>query len=526
MRDHVIAVDVGTGSARAGVVSADGRLLSRREHPIHMRSSGGDVAEYSSEQIWNATALAVRDALASARMTADRIAAIAFDATCSLVLRDTAGKPLVLSEEDGLAFDTIAWLDHRAVREAEEVTATGHGLLAHSGEMLSPEMQMPKLMWLKRNRPDLWKKSGHFFDLSDFLTWKSTGSTARSLCTLTSKWNFASHEEQGWNRHFLAGIGLDDLMIRGSLPPTAVPVGEPVGTLSEGAAAALGLDAGIAVAPGMIDAYAGALGVLGGAAGNREALRRQAALIGGTSSCLICFSPTPNFGRSLWGPFRDAVFPGQWLVEAGQSATGGLLNHLIRVHSAGGEPTTERHQEVIARVQALRAAEGDRFADQINILPDFHGNRSPFADPTLKGVISGLTLDSSFDGLCRLYWRACVAIALGLRQILDYMHNRGFHSDELLVTGGHVKNPLLVELYGDVTGCTLTIPQTDDAVLIGTAINAAAAARLHPDLAAAGSAMVTGGRTRPVNLEKRALYDVDYARFLLMQRHRAELKGM
>ncbi|MBO3761941.1 FGGY-family carbohydrate kinase [Ciceribacter sp. L1K22] len=526
MRDHVIAVDVGTGSARAGVVSASGRLLSRREHPIHMRHDGDHVAEYSSEQIWSATALAVRDALSAAQLTADRIAAIAFDATCSLVLRSADGSPLQLNEDDGLVFDTIAWLDHRAVAEADDINGTGHALLAHSGEMLSPEMQMPKLLWLKRNRPDLWKKSGHFFDLSDFLTWKSTGSTARSLCTLTSKWNFAAHEQEGWSKSFLRSIGLEDLTSRGSLPAEGVLVGEPLGQLSETAAAALGLDAGIAVAPGMIDAYAGALGVLGASARSRETLRGQAALIGGTSSCLICFSPVPNFGRSLWGPFRDTVFAGQWLVEAGQSATGGLLNHLIRVHSAGGEPTTERHQQVIARIQELRATEGDGFAGQINILPDFHGNRSPFADPTLTGVISGLTLDSSFDGLCSIYWRACVAIALGLRQILDYMHNRDFHPQQLLVTGGHVKNPLLVELYGDVTGCDLLIPETDDAVLVGTAINAATAARLHPDLASAGSAMIAGGRTRPADPERRRHYDIDFARFVLMQKHRAELTAL
>ena len=526
MRDHLIAVDVGTGSARAGVITRNGELLARREHVIEMRVEGDDIAEYSSEEIWSATAVAVRTTLTAAGITPDRIAGIAFDATCSLVLRDSEAAPLVLSSEGPHAFDTIAWLDHRAIGEAQEVSATGHPVLAHSGELISPEMQIPKLMWLKRHRPDLWARAGHFFDLADFLTFKASGSTARSLNTLTSKWTFRSHEKTGWAMDFLAATGLEDLIEKGGLPHEATAVGRPVGHLTIRAAAELGLDPGIPVAAGMVDAYAGALGVLGGRSEDPARLAKQTALIGGTSSCLISFAPTPHFGRSLWGPFKHAVFEAQWLVEAGQSATGGLLNHLIRIHSAGGEPSTEIHQRIIARITALREIEGENFAARINILPDFHGNRSPFADPAMYGVISGMTLDSSFDGLCRIYWRACVAIALGLRQILDHMRDRGLTPDKLHLTGGHVKNPLLVELYGDVTGCQLLLPKTDDAVLIGNAINAAVAGGLYASLAEAGQAMIPEPSVRLPDPAMRARYDRDYARFQAMQRHRAELDTM
>lgn len=523
MRDHVIAVDVGTGSARAGVVDRQGRLLCRREHPIEMRQIGDHIAEYDSEQIWSATCLAVREALAAADLPAERIAALAFDATCSLVLRDTEGEPLALARENGANFDTIAWLDHRASREAAEISETRHPLLAYAGEAISPEMQIPKLMWLKRNRPDLWAKSGHFFDLADFMSWRATGSTGRSLCTLTSKWNFLAHEKSGWSQDFLDGIGLGDLLARGGLPQEGEAIGQAIGSLTKKAATELGLGTHVVVAAGMVDAYAGALGVLGSIADQPDALEQRIALIGGTSSCLISFAAAPHFGKSLWGPFFDAVFPGQWLVEAGQSATGGLLNHLLRLHGEGGEPTPSRHRQVIERVQALRQTEGQDFAARLHILPDFHGNRSPFADPNLTGAITGLTLDSSFDGLCRIYWRACVAIALALRQILEAMEKSGIRPERLHLTGGHVKNPLLVELYGDVTGRELVIPDTDDAVLVGTAMNAAAAGGLYPSLAAAGVGMAAPSRSRQPDEAKHALYESDYRRFLAMQRHRAEL---
>ncbi|QLF71151.1 FGGY-family carbohydrate kinase [Peteryoungia desertarenae] len=526
MRDHVIAVDVGTGSARAGIVDVQGTLLCRREHPIETRFEGDTRAEHASEQIWRAVCVAVGEALSASGVAATKIAAIAFDATCSLVLRDRKGEPLALTREDGKTFDTILWLDHRAAAEADECTATDHAAIRHTGEVMSPEMEIPKLLWLKRHRPDLWNKLGYAFDLADFLTWRASGSNARSLCTITAKWNFQQHQTEGWPRDFLAKLGLDDLEDRASLPRIGHPVGDAVGRLTRQAAADLGLDVSVVVASGMVDAYAGALGVLGGYGHAPQSLSRQIALIGGTSSCLIAFAPEPRFRRSLWGPYYEAVFPGQWLVEAGQSATGALLNHLLSLHSAGGTPTTALHQKVIARVSQLRAEAGPGLADHINILPDFHGNRSPFADPNLTGVITGLTLDTSFDGLCRLYWRACVAIALGLRQILETMAASGMQTEQLHLTGGHVKNPLLTELYGDVTGCDLAIPETDDAVLVGTAINAAAAARLHPSLAEAGRAMAPKARMRKVDPDAHRRYERDYRRFLAMQRHRAELDGM
>ena len=123
------------------------------------------------------------------------------------------------------------------------------------------------------------------------------------------------------------------------------------------------------------------------------------------------------------------------------------------------------------------------------MLPDFHGNRSPLADPHALGVISGLTLDASFDSLCRLYWRTAVGIALGVRHILDTLNAGGFVIDTLHVTGGHTKNPLLMELYADAVGCTVVEPLADEAVLTGTAALAATGAGLYPDLASACAAM-------------------------------------
>ncbi|ASY63979.1 D-ribulokinase [Sinorhizobium sojae CCBAU 05684] len=526
MREYVVAVDIGTGSARAGLFDRKGNLLARADRPIAMNQPAENHAEHDSEDIWAAACAAVRSAREEAGIDAESVAAIGFDATCSLVVRDRQGAPLSVNRAGEARWDTIVWLDHRALDEADLCTATRHPVLDHSGGVLSPEMEMPKLMWLKRNLPQQWEKAGYFFDLADYMSWRATGSIARSRCTLTAKWNYLAHQDRGWQQDYLERIGLADLIERGGLPEETLPVEGAVGKLTTSAAAALGLGTECRVAPGLIDAYAGALGVLGAFAGDPAKLERQLALIAGTSSCIVAFSKEMKPGFGMWGPYFEAVLPGLWLIEGGQSATGALLDHIVRLHGGGRQPSADTHKSIIERVQQLRALHGSDFADRLHVLPDFHGNRSPLADPHALGVISGLALDSSFDALCRLYWRTCVAIALGVRHILEMMKEAGYDLDTLHVTGGHVRNPLLMELYCDVSGCRVVAPQTPDAVLLGTAMAAAVAGELYPDMAAAGGAMASTGKERFPDPTLRSFYDRDYRRFLALQRHRAELEAM
>jgi FGGY-family pentulose kinase len=523
MRDLLIGVDVGTGSARAGVLSREGKLLGRAERAIVMHQPEPNHAAHDSEQIWQAVCAAVRGAMAEADAAPEQVAGISFDATCSLVVRDRDGGQLSVSRTGEARWDTIVWLDHRALTEAEECTASRHRVLDFVGGVMSPEMETPKLMWLARHLPQCWERAGYFFDLADFLTWKASGSLARSQCTLTCKWTYLAHESPGWQRDFFAGLGLADMPERGRLPAVASPIGTDLGPLTPEAASALGLTTACRVGAGLIDAHAGALGVLGAYAGDPQSLDRHLALIAGTSSCVMALSPEPRPAHGVWGPYYGAVLPDCWLNEGGQSATGALLDHIIRWHGAGGTPDAAMHQRIIARVMELRAGEGLDLARRLHVLPDFHGNRSPLADPHAVGVISGLTLDASFDSLARLYWRTAVAIALGVRHILEGLNARGYGIDTLHVTGGHLKNPLLMELYADAAGCTVIVPAAEDAMLLGTAMAAASAARLYPSLTSAAMAMQQGGRSRAPDLRARSRFDADYRVFLEMHAQRRAL---
>jgi len=522
MADLVAAVDVGTGSARAGVFDAAGRMLGRAEHPIALREPAPGWAEQDSEDIWAAAGAALRAVRAEAGAAPEAIAGVGFDATCSLVLRDRDGQPLAASEGAEARWDTLLWLDHRALAEAADCTATGHEVVAHVGGVMSPEMQIPKLMWLKRHRPDAWARLGFAFDLADFLTWKATGRAARSICTLACKWGYLGHAPPGWRPDFLEAVGLGDLLPRAGLPEAATRVGADLGPLTAAAAAVLGLAPQTRVAAGLIDAHAGALGALGGLpAAERD---RQAALVAGTSNCVMLLTSGPVAARGLWGPARDATLPGVWMSEGGQSVAGALLDHVCRLTGAAPEPAL--HDRIAARIAALRAAEGWNLAAELHVLPDLRGNRSPHADPAALGAISGLGLDGSFDGLARLYWRAAVGVALGLREVIEAMRAAGAPVERLHATGGHVRNPLLLALYATAAGVPIEVHDAQDAVLLGAAITAASAARLHPNLAAAARAMRAPGREIRPDPRGRAQLDRDYRVLAEMRRHRARIRDL
>jgi D-ribulokinase len=179
MEQAFVGVDIGTTSARAGIFDAHGQLIATARRPIATWHEAGDIVEQSSEDIWRACTDAVREALTEARLRPSLVKGIGFDATCSLVVLDGAGKPLSVSGSGDPQRNVIVWMDHRAIEQAERISATKDEVLRHVGGIISPEMETPKLLWLKQHLPATWRDAGHFFDLADYLTWRATGTTTR-----------------------------------------------------------------------------------------------------------------------------------------------------------------------------------------------------------------------------------------------------------------------------------------------------------------------------------------------------------
>ncbi len=310
---YVIGVDVGTGSARAGLFDLNGNMLSVSKRDISLFRDAGSVVEQSSTEIWIAVCDIVREAVALAGVDPAHVIGLGFDATCSLVVLGEGGRSLAVGPSDAPHRDIVVWMDHRAVKQAERINEMGHEVLRYVGGRISPEMQTPKLLWLKENRPHIFDAAWQFFDLADFLTWKSTGDLARSTCTVTCKWTYLAHEQR-WDPSYFEQIGLGDLAedAFARIGQRIVEPGTPLGQgLLEEAADLMGLLPGTAVAAGMIDAHAGGIGTVG--VGGKPT--SNMAYVFGTSSCTMTSTEEPVFVPGVWGPYYSAMVPGIWLNE-------------------------------------------------------------------------------------------------------------------------------------------------------------------------------------------------------------------
>lgn len=512
MAGAVIGIDVGSTSARAGVFDAYGRLLATARHPIRTWHEPGEIVEQSSDDIWDACVRSVREAVRESGVAAGEVRGIGFDATCSLVVLDPRGRPLAAGPSGDPQRNVVVWMDHRAGAETREINAGRADVLRYVGGQISPEMQTPKLLWLKRHAPASYYGAGHFLDLADFLSLRATGSDARSTCTVTCKWTYLAHERR-WSDAFFESIGLGDLSLHehARIGRRIVEPGTALGSgLTVQAAAELGLPRGIAVGASLIDAHAGAIGTLGSRGGDAEpdvdACSRLAYIMG-TSACVMASSRDARFVPGVWGPYYSALLPGLWLIEGGQSAAGAAIDHLVQSHPAsadvaraaaraGLDPLGWLEAQVLARCG--HASDSARLAAQLHVLPEFLGNRSPHADPDARAIVAGLDLNRDLDQLERLFVATLCGLGYGLAEVIESMRNHGVAGETIVASGGASRSPLVRQLMADTTGLAIAQAATAEPVLLGASMLGAVAAGLYPDIPSAMRAMSRlGGITRP-----------------------------
>jgi D-ribulokinase len=537
MDKFFIGVDVGTGSARAGVFDRRGRLLAAAKHPIKMWREAGDVVEQSSDDIWAAVSLVVRQSVAAAGVKAETIAGIGFDATCSLVVLDPNGRPLTVSPSGDPARNVIVWMDHRAVDQAKRINATGHAVLRYVGGAISPEMETPKILWLKENLPATYHSAGHFIDLADYLTFHATRSLARSVCTVTCKWTYLAHEKR-WDGDYFRTIGLNELAEEGfvRIGKEVVDAGTPLGRgLTPSAAEDFGLLPGTPVGTGLIDAHAGGIGSVGASDGDKEPdVLSRLAYISGTSACAMASTREPAFVPGVWGPYYSAMVPGLWLCEGGQSAAGAAIDHLVQLHPACPAAAAEAKAAGIGllehlerQVMALVPAASDAvtLTADLHVVPEFIGNRSPHADPDARGVIAGLGLDNTPEGLARLYVAGLCGLGYGCRQIVEALSRNGVPIGTLVMSGGASQSALVRQIMADATGIRVVLPDTEEPVLLGAAMLGAVASGACLTVADAMATMSRlGPSQRPAAGALRVVHTAKFKVFELLQEADRELR--
>ncbi|CAG8424079.1 unnamed protein product [Penicillium salamii] len=522
---YYIGIDVGTGSARACLIDHHGEIVDVASENIGLWQPQQESYEQSTSDIWRCICLVVRRTLDNKNISPSLVHGIGFDATCSLSLFSAkTDQPVSVTGPDfNTERNVILWLDHRATKETEVINATGHNVLRYVGGKMSLEMEIPKILWLKNNMPEETFADCKFFDLVDALTHIATGGDTRSFSSMVCKQAYlpkgVDGSEKGWQEDFLQEIGLGELGDRGFDRVGGVNgetgqhlhAGEFAGGLCEEAARELGLNPGTAVGSGVIDAYAGWIGTVGAkvemdttrhlingdfvrsGSNEREEVFSRLAVVAGTSSCHIAMSPDSVFVPGVWGPYRDTIFPGCWMAEGGQSATGQLLKHVFETHPAFEEAQTKAQGLGVNIFEFLNSKLQDLaierklpsiadLARHFFFYGDLFGNRSPLADSSMRGSIVGLSSDVSIDALAIHYYGTLEFIALQTKQIVDTMNGSGHQIWSIFMSGSQCQNQILVNLIASACNMPVVIPRyIHAAVCHGAAMLGVKAATVDAD---------------------------------------------
>lgn len=512
---HYIGVDIGTGSARACIINSNGLIVAVASKDIKTFNPKTDFYEQSTTDIWAACCECTREILKKSKVLPSDVKGIGFDATCSLAVFDQkTDQPIAVdSDFSDTSRNVILWLDHRCPNETLSINATKHNCLKYVGGGMSIEMEIPKILWLKNNMPAEMFDRCKFYDLTDAMEHIATGTEARSYCSTVCKQGFIpvgiDGSVKGWSKDFLEAIGLgelasDDFKRMGGTPESGNfrSAGELAGELCEQAAKDMGLLPGTKIASGVIDAYAGWVGtvaakvedsksILGSDsknAGDMQQARHRLAAVAGTSTCHLVMSKEPVFVNGVWGPYRDVLFPGYWVAEGGQSCTGNLLHFVLSTHPAYDAAVANAkakdtnifdylNEVLISYAAEMNCPSIGYLLRNLFYYPDLHGNRSPIADSTMRGAISGLDMDTSEVGLAKHYYVAMEAIGLQTRHIVESLNKAGHEIESVFLSGGQCKNKLLVGLIASCTELPVVMPKyINDAVVLGAAMLGAKAA--------------------------------------------------
>jgi len=242
------------------------------------------------------------------------------------------------------------------------------------------------------------------------------------------------------------------------------------------------------------------VGTIGGRGKSGEPvdIRRRLAYIMGTSACIMATTPKPCFVPGVWGPYYSGMVPGFWLNEGGQSAAGAAIDHLIKSHpayneavataqSAGMEVLEFLERRIVSRAPSL--GEAALLARDIHVLPEFLGNRSPFADPYSRAVIAGMDLDTDIGSMERLFVAGLCGLAYGLADVVEAFRSHGVDSDLMVISGGAGRSSLVRQIMADTTALTVAVPQTQEPVLLGAAMLGAVAGNVYESIGEAMGSM-------------------------------------
>ncbi len=521
---YTIGVDFGTLSGRALLVDTrDGREVATAVHD-YTHGVIDDVLPTTGDRLPPDWALqhpqdyidvlthTIPAVLKESGISPDEIVGIATDFTASSPMPVKAdGTPLAFLDafkNEPHAYVKL-WKHHASQPQADQINETARqmnqGWLQRYGGKISSEWFFSKLLQIIQEKPEVYHAMDRFIEAADWVIWQMTGAESRNTCSAGYK---AMVQDGDYPpREYFAALHPDFVdVVEAKMSREFAELGDRAGGLTEDMAAKLGLNPGTAIAVANVDAHVSAPAVKATEPG-------VMVMIMGTSTCHIMSDDALQDVDGMCGVVMGGIIPGLYGYEAGQSGVGDIFAWFVdnavppEYHDAAQQAGLNLHEYL--EQEAAKQAVGEH---GLIALDWWNGNRSTLVDADLTGMMVGMTLATRAPDI----YRALIeSTAYGTREIIEAFEARGIAVKELVAAGGlPEKNALLRQIYADVTGRSFKLAGSSQTPALGSAMHAAVAAGIYPDIKAAAEKMgkLKDEVVQPI-AENKAVYDKLYAEY-------------
>jgi xylulokinase len=475
-----LGIDIGTSSVKLLLLDKTGGVLQTvsKDYPVCYPKVGW--AEQNPEDWWNATSEGIRDVLTIAQMASTEVQGIGLSGQMhGLVLLDKGNRVLM---------PALLWCDQRTQEECDELNEKlGHKLSEYTGNKALAGFTAPKVLWVKRNRAEIYEQIEHVLLPKDYIRWKLTGEYATDVSDASGTLFFdVAHRR--WSPEMLDILGLTEVNL-----PTCYESYEITGTVTEQAAQETGLHTGTLVVGGGGDQASGAVGtgvvtvgtvsVALGTSGVVFACQESYSVDEGNRLHSFCHA---NGKWHVMGVMLSAASCLKWWVE-----------EVCRLDDAGFITLLE---------EAARVCPG---SEGLIFLPYLMGERTPYSDPNARGTFVGLTMTHGRGHMTRAILEG---VGFGLRDSLEIIRVQNIPILEVRVSGGGAKSSLWRQILADIFGLPIHVVNSVEGPAFGAAILAAVGAGEFAGVEEACSAIVKSvEQTEPIvpNVAKyNSIYEV------------------
>jgi xylulokinase len=486
MNKILLGIDVGTYSSKGVLVEMDGTVVKIAEVEHEMSIPHPGWAEQDAEVIWWGDVVKIcRILLSGDPYRGADVGAVAVSAIgpCMLPL-DKDGRPLrpgILYGVDGRASKQIESLNKRNGEEA---------IYDFSGMVLTSQAVGPKILWMRKNEPELWKRVAHITTASSYLIYRLTGEKVIDRHTASHFIPLMDLRQQEWSDRFADGlIEIEKL-------PRLGWSDELAGQVSHAGADETGLLVGTPVAVGAVDALSEAISVGVNQPGDLM-------IMYGSTTFFILVENKPQPDPRLWTV--AGAFQGQYNLAAGMATTGSLTRW-FRDELARDLPEETAYVTLFKDAEVIAPG-----SEGLILLPYFSGERTPINDPNARGVFAGLTLAHK---RAHLFRAVLESVAYGIRHNIETFHSIGADVRRIVAVGGGTKSLAWPQIVSDVAGIAQEMPQLTIGASFGDAFLAGVAAGIlqRADL----SWWVRNGRKVLPDPSREALYSALYADYQLL----------